>query len=236
MAYLIEHKCALTAYSMMLDLCARKATRKSDMSEVQDVCLSLEIDEYGAERFFGFANSLSCAKPFAIGFEKARRAYVREEGNITKPSYIGRIRAFKFLKPGSNNWKGIDQISRLLERFALAPQASNLSISVFHPDDLIDGFRPGYVPCLSFIDVKYRGATMRMKFFFRSCDIASVGIFDVFFCLKLQHEVVRLAREIAPNVPIADQATTFFFSRAFFYTRRKHDIFELQEKITRSLK
>lgn len=181
MAYLIESSCILSAYLSMIDLCARESARKSDMSEVQDVCLSLSIDEERAERFFAFARTLGRTKPFSLGFEKARRAYMRQRGNITKPSYIGRMRSFQFRKPGCNDWRGIDQVERVLERFALAPQSSNLAISIFHPDDLIDGFRPGYVPCLSFIDLKYRAGTMRMKFFFRSCDIGEVGLFDLFF-------------------------------------------------------
>jgi hypothetical protein len=56
MAHLIEHNCILAAYSMMIDLCARESERKSDMSEVQDVCLSLEADESRAENFFSFVD------------------------------------------------------------------------------------------------------------------------------------------------------------------------------------
>jgi thymidylate synthase len=118
-------------------------------------------------------------KPFE--FETACRAYVRKKGNMTKPSYIGRIRSFEFFKQGRNSWEGIDQIARVLDKFAIEPQASNLGISIFHPDDLTDAFRPGYVPCLSFIDVKYRQKMMRMKFFFRSCDIGEGRAFRCIF-------------------------------------------------------
>lgn len=231
MAHLIEERCVLKAYEMVIDFCLEQSVRKSDMSEVQDVCVALEIDDLGAQRFFGFLDELKMTKPFSKGYEKACRAYVRKNGNIMKPSYIGRMRSFEFIRPGSNDWRGIDQIARVMERFTVTPQASNLSISIFHPDDLVDGFRPGYVPCLSFIDLKFRRGLLRMKFIFRSCDVGEVGIFDIFYCLRLQREILQNTRGIACHVDVARQAATFFFSRAFFYTRRKNDLLVLRGAI-----
>lgn len=231
MAFVIEETSLLRAYQQLINLCLENSTEKSDMSEVEDVLLCLKPGEEERKRFCSFIGVLSNEKPFCLGYDKARRAYVRTRGNITKPSYIGRLQSFNFRKPGTNDWTGIDQIERILDCFSETPQSSSLSMSVFHPDDLIDGYRPGYVPCLSLIDIKYRKGRLGAKFIFRSCDVGEVGVFDLFHCLRIQQELVQLARERNPRVEISQEVSTFFFSRAFFYTRRSWMLSELKDKI-----
>jgi thymidylate synthase len=215
-----ETECFVEGFQKISQYLVANGTRKSDMMECQDIVLKVCFDNNALDRLTQFISNISKIADYTKGFEKAKRAYLREKGNITKPSYIGRMKNFSFLKPGSNSFDGINQISRFGEKFAEAPQASNFTISVFHPDDLVDGFRPGYVPCLSFIDVKYRAGHFTSKFFFRSCDIAEVGAFDLFYCSNLHRQLIKEALDRRPDVQLVQESCIFYFSRAFYYKRK----------------
>lgn len=214
----------LEAYFACADHVVTHGRRKSDMNEVQDLaCLiSPNFDEW--LKFQEFVENISEKPELRYGAEKAKRAYERLSGNITKPSYIGRLKEFPFLKTGTNDFTPIDQIALVIEKFGEAPQSSNLSMSIFHPSDLRDAFRPGYVPCLSFVDIKFRNGELRTKFFFRSCDFAEVALFDFFHCAKIHYLLNDHFREQRPDVSIVDSKILFFFSRAFTYKRKRKPI------------
>ncbi|WFL76709.1 hypothetical protein P7228_11965 [Altererythrobacter arenosus] len=197
------------------------ARRKSDMNEIQDIILKVSFSDEDAEELARFVEKVSSDDRFRFGLEKATRAYVREVDSITKPSYIGRLKDYCFIKPGSNDFAGIAQFDVLQRVVAETPQASNLVLAVHHPSDIEDGFRPGYVPCLSFIDVKYRHGSLSVKFFFRSCDFQEVLLYDLYFCIKIFEKIEAIFKE-NEKVVIEDRCAIFYFSRAFFYKRRSH--------------
>ena len=168
---------------------------------------------------------------FKYGDEKSGRAYVRKQGNITKPSYIGRMRDYDFFRPQSNNVEPIDQIELILENFERTPQASNFSVAIFHPTDLRDQFRPGYVPCLSLIDIKYRHGSLATKFLFRSCNLGEVGIYDLFHCMKLHAELSSEMKARRPDLSFDNERALIFFSRAFAYKRYFSQVSDISREI-----
>lgn len=219
----------LDAYLDCADHVVDEGRRKSDMNEVQDLACLISPDFAEWQSFQDFVNRISGRPELKHGAEKAKRAYERLSGNITKPSYIGRMREFPFLKSGANDFTPIDQISLLAEKFGEAPQSSNLSMSVYHPSDLRDAFRPGYVPCLSFVDVKFRNGELRTKFFFRSCDFAEVALFDFFHCSRIHYLLADSFRLQRPDIDILESKILLFFSRAFTYKRKREPISVIRE-------
>lgn len=198
--------------------------RKSDMWEAQDIFLECDLHSDDLDKFAIFCASLSKIPPFDKGYAKSVRAYQQQSGSIVKPSYLGRIRSFEFKKIGSNDPEGIDQIANIAEKFLSMPQASNLQISIFHPQDLLDQFRPGYVPCLSFMDIKYRAGELRIKPYFRSCDVAEVAPFDLLNLCKLAFEIVREIQGVNTKVRFDRIKMVFMFSRIFAYKRKLHHL------------
>lgn len=210
------------------DLVVRNGRRKSDMNELEDVVLSYRYSESDFEKYCDIISAISDHELFRHGREKAGRAYGKFKGNITKPSYRGRMDAFPFLKAGSNSFEPINQFEIIGKQFAEAPQSSNLALSVFHPSDIADAFRPGYVPCLSFIDLKFRAGKLNTKFFFRSCDFAEVAVFDLYYCVKLSEYIASDFRLRRPDLNVDVHNVIWYFSRAFTYKRRREPFFEFQ--------
>lgn len=214
----------LEAYLACADYVVEHGLRKSDMNEVQDLACLISPSHNEWRNFQQFVEEVSTKLELKYGADKAKRAYERLSGNITKPSYIGRLKEYPFLKIGANDFTPIDQIALLAEKFGEAPQSSNLSMSIFHPSDLRDAFRPGYVPCLSFVDVKFRNGELRTKFFFRSCDFAEVALFDFFHCSRIHYLLSEQFRVQRPDIHIEYSKILFFFSRAFTYKRKREPI------------
>lgn len=222
--YLVEEGCLLEAYLRCADIVLKHGVRKSDMEEIQDLLCKVILTRQDSERFKRFVQSIDEHPDLVKGQKKALRAYSRRAGSITKPSYIGRLREYPFLKHGSNDWSPIDQFDVVLRQFERAPQSSNLGMIVFHPNDITDAFRPGYVPCLSFVDIKFRGGRLSTKFYFRSCDFAEVALFDFYHCLKIHDEIVSMLARVRPDICISEESILWNFSRAFTYNRQRRPI------------
>lgn len=218
---LIKSNGLLTAFAKCAEFVLAEGIRKSDMSEVQDLVCEIKLLEADIVNFKAFVDRLSTHELLAPGFEKALRAYRRPQGNITKPSYIGRLLRYPFLQKSTNDWSPIDQFEVVLEQFEQAPQSSNLGMIVFHPHDIRDAFRPGYVPCLSFIDIKYRAGELRTKFYFRSCDFAEVALFDFYHCIELHERLLASCKARRPDLEFKKQRVLINFSRAFTYNRKR---------------
>lgn len=120
----------------------------------------------------------------AHGEKRADKAFYKFDDTITKPSYIKRIRNY--------NSEEIDQINSIKNISALEPASGGLSFSVFHPQDLLDRQRPGYVPCLLSGCFLLHEDQLQLNAFFRSQSIIEFGIFDLIFLREFQNEVFEL--------------------------------------------
>ena len=123
--YFIQSERFLDAYLRCAEHVVNEGRRKSDMNEVQDLaCLiSPQLAEW--TEFVAFVERISQDENLKHGAQKAKRAYERLSGNITKPSYIGRLKQYPFLKVGTNDFTPIDQLALVAEKFG---EARNLLI------------------------------------------------------------------------------------------------------------
>jgi hypothetical protein len=114
------------------------------------------------------------------GSKRALKAFFSNADTITKPSYIGRL----------NNGLVWDipegQRDILIEGFIREPLSGGLVFSVFHPKDLIERRRPGYVPCLVSGSLLVHRHELHINAFFRSQSIVEFGFHDLLFLRRFQ--------------------------------------------------
>ena len=161
---------------------------------------------------------ISIASPFSNnGWERAKRVYTTEKDKRSKPSYRKRLTRYPD-KPSyiRRDLPQIDQITNISDDMAKKPGFSCLSFTVLRPADLIDKFRPGYVPCLISGDFKFRKGFLSLNTMFRTNDALSVLFADLTYLRLLQKEVLERAKikttsEKLLNGNIGD--LSIFFSR-----------------------
>jgi len=117
-----------------------------------------------------------------FGHDRARRAYFSTRDTLTKPSYIGRLRDFRSQGGGCQ----LESIGEILSR---EPTSGGLVFSVFHPDDIRNRFRPGYVPCLISGSFLVHEKELQINAFFRSQSVVEFGLQDLLFLRHIQQEV-----------------------------------------------
>jgi hypothetical protein len=125
------------------------------------------------------------------GSERAKKAFLRTADTITKPSYLSRI-------VSGHVWGTADgQFDRLIERFVREPLSGGLVFSVFHPQDLVNRQRPGYVPCLVSGTFLVHDHHVHVNAFFRSQSILEFGVHDLLFLRQLQSAFVSATQHFA---------------------------------------
>jgi hypothetical protein len=125
---------------------------------------------------------------FSFGEGRARKAYVNMFDSATKPSYIRRMAA---AFPGTR----INQLSVLANEFVQSPESGGLAFAVFHPRDIRDKPRPGYVPCLIAGTFLAHHGELHVNAFFRSQSIIEFGVFDLLFLRHLQARFIESVSE-----------------------------------------
>lgn len=117
------------------------------------------------------------------GERRAKRAYQSLKDTITKPSYIKRL---------VGSYPGVDgsQFDSLISTFIKEPDSGGLVFSIFHPKDINDKFRPGYVPCLVSGSLVYIDGKIQINAFFRSQSILEFGSQDLYFLRQFQRDFV----------------------------------------------
>ncbi|NHZ48741.1 thymidylate synthase [Nitratidesulfovibrio liaohensis] len=118
------------------------------------------------------------------GWLKSVKAYSVFRDRPQKPSYGLRIRSY-------NSFGCIvDQLDAVAARISEKPGYSCQSILVYSPVDLIKMVRPGYVPCVTAIDVKVRDSLLHFHILMRSLDVYSSMIFDMLWLRILQRILI----------------------------------------------
>jgi hypothetical protein len=208
---------ALEAYMAVLQRFGSTKHKHNHNFEIQDLVLQMPCASSGSVTLRSFIDFILDEEPLRLGkgLRKAERAYVRTGDRITKPSYIKRIRSFPDFSRKTRTISDIDQIKSVARSFCEEPNASYHVISIFRPVDLLDKFRPGYVPCVVSADFKYRNKRLNGKFFFRSCDAYNLLPFDMFYCAGIVEQLFdqivmnRFSREIKIG------SILFWFSRIY---------------------
>jgi thymidylate synthase len=208
---------ALAAYETILERFEHKTRKHNHNFEIQDLILRISSALNATSRLRSFIDFLEEEEPLRLGkgLRKAERAYARTGDRITKPSYIRRVRSFPDYSRKTRTISNIDQIKSVARGFCEEPNASYHVISIFRPVDLLDKFRPGYVPCVVCADFKYRNNKLDGKFFFRSCDAYNLLPFDMFYCTGIIEQLFeQIVRNQFPR-RIELGSALFWFSRIY---------------------
>lgn len=117
------------------------------------------------------------------GRKRAKKAYKSKADTITKPSYINRVTE-------EVEGEDLSQIEYIEQKFVQQPYSGGLVFSIFSPNDLFDGYRPGYIPCLVSGSFLFHEGEVHLNTFFRSMSILEFGVHDLLFLRRFQRSVV----------------------------------------------
>jgi len=208
---------ALRAYQNALQCFDIAGERHNHNFEVQDLVLRLPYSREVTVELRRFVEFLCEREPLklATGLRKAERAYLRNGDRITKPSYVSRVRSYQDFSKRTKSISTIDQIKTVARIFCEEPNASYHVISVSRAIDLLEKFRPGYVPCVICADFKYRNRKLVAKFFFRSCDAYNLLPFDLFYCIGLSEQLLNqiIINSFPRKIELGE--IMFWFSRIY---------------------
>ena len=167
--------------------CSGRSVGRDAMWQIAPVMASIAFTSTGVEDLEGFASAVARAFPELglHGQRRAHKAFVDEAGSLTKPSYVGRLRK------GDVWGMAQGQRSLLLDAFIREPLSGGLVFTVFHPRDLVDRKRPGYVPCLVAGSLVVHDHALHLNAFFRSQSIVEFGVHDLLFLRKFQVEFLE---------------------------------------------
>jgi len=208
---------ALAAFENILKCFEGIKQRHNHNFEIQDLVLRIPHTRAATNELRRFIEYLFETEPLKLGkgLRKAERAYIRNGDRITKPSYISRVRSYQDFSKRTKLVSTIDQIKSVARVFCEEPNASYHVISIFRPIDLLEKFRPGYVPCVICADFKYRDKKLVAKFFFRSCDAFNLLPFDLFYCTSLAEQLLDQIIMDGFRGKIELSQVMFWFSRIF---------------------
>jgi hypothetical protein len=156
------------------------------------------------------------------GKKRAVKAYVRTADTITKPSYIGRLTQ-------GHVWSmRRDQRDTLADCFIREPLSGGLVFSIFHPRDLLERRRPGYVPCLVAGSFLVHRRQLHVNAFFRSQSVLEFGIQDLLFLRRFQIQFLKslsvvprhaLPKRLGSHCQIAPGPLNLHFARVVIPSR-----------------
>ena len=198
----------------LLLLCKHGGRHQDGIWQVSPVHARIPYSVTSIKLMESFSEDLAAHIPelWSFGSKRAKKAYSSRKHTISKPSYIARLRNY------CNEWRAC-QIESILSLFEREPFSGGLVFSIFHPSDILQRFRPGYVPCLiSGVFLKV-GQELHLNAFFRSQSIIEFGLYDLMFLRSLQKELVSRIKEKKPRAKIECGALNLSFSRAIVQRR-----------------
>lgn len=177
------------------ELCAGKAHGRDGTWQLAPVFSCLRYNDNSLEMMENFSSNLKSAMPklYSHGQRRALKAFVNRNDTITKPSYINRIDGTYFEFEGS-------QWDSLAHNFVSEPLSGGLVFNVFHPNDLVNRKRPGYVPCLVSGSFLLHQNEVQLNAFFRSQSILEFGLFDLIFLRRFQSEFVEYVKTLPKDL------------------------------------
>lgn len=213
----ISERSALKACEIVLEKLGDIKKRHNHNFETQDLIIQLSEAAPAIVDLRNFLAFGALDSPWRLqrGAEKASRAYVKTNDPVTKPSYIKRVLAFSDYSERAKLPSKINQISSVAVGFCKEPNASYHVISFFRPIDLLEKFRPGYVPCVVSADFKYRDGALHAKYFFRSCDAYNLLPFDMSYCVSIAERLIEEIRKTGFKKPLKLGDVSFWFSRIY---------------------
>ncbi|RWL86241.1 MAG: hypothetical protein EOR67_00210 [Mesorhizobium sp.] len=211
----------------------RRVKRSLEISPLV-VFIPYSTDAFGyfSERRQEFCDLLGARGLKAI--ERTARVYTSEKDRISKPSYRNRLENFPDTTSRPTPLNAINQIEKLVNEVSEFPRASTHVFTFFRPSDLYNKRWPGYVPCPTSGDFKYRDGNLSLNVMFRSCDILNFLYNDIYYLREIQLLVLNKAKEVeGSKLPATTQPghLNLFLSRAFIQTWEIDPIVNLGEVI-----
>jgi hypothetical protein len=226
MSDLIESVGEIEALQKWLKLILSSGQNNGNYLELQNCLLSIEYDERLWDAFVAFQPSY-----FRVtgavgekGWNRATRVYTTSQHRQSKPSYLARLLDYPD-QPRKAKKQGVNQIESIIQDLIAKPGYSCLSFVILRPADLIDKFRPGYVPCPIAGDFKFRDSRLDLSIMFRTSDALSVGYADIYYLRELQKQVLNQAQELSDKTQLTEGtpgSLNLFFSRTYIPKRIKN--------------
>lgn len=227
MSILLKADSELNGLKELISAILSKGSINGNYIELLSVLLSIEYNKENLTKFYSFLDIFLKTTDLIgeIGWRKATRVYTDKNDRRIKPSYLGRLTHYPD-KPIKKNFSGesINQIDSIINNFIDKPGYSCLSLTFLRPADLIDKFRPGYVPCPIAGDFKFRNGKLDFSLMFRTNDALSVGYADIYYLRKLHERILNESKEKSENEKILNGNVgklNLFFSRAFICKKIK---------------
>jgi hypothetical protein len=221
MGYLITARNELDGLSRLLYLILEEGKQNGNYLEILSCLLTISYIPVGLTRFHAFREKFFtiAGQTGRNGWNRATRVYTTTRDLPTKPSYLRRLveypdRPRKAQKSASY----VNQIDTIASELAKKPGFSTLSFVFLRPADLIDKFRPGYVPCPIAGDFKFRDGKLHLSVMFRTSDAFGVGYADIFYLREIQKRVLEQAKERAAGGKIYEGGIgdlNLYFSRTY---------------------
>jgi len=227
MSYMITAHNELDGLSKLLYLILEEGKPNGNYLEVLSCLLTISYDFAGLARFHAFREKFLdiTGQTGRDGWNRATRVYTTIGDLPSKPSYLRRLveypdRPRKAQKSASY----VNQIDTIASELAKKPGFSTLSFVFLRPADLIDKFRPGYVPCPIAGDFKFRHGKLHLGVMFRTSDAFAVGYADIFYLREIQKTVFEQSKERSPGGRIHEGGIgdlNLYFSRTYVEKRRR---------------
>jgi len=226
MSYLLESVGEIDALRDWLTLILGHGQNNGNYLEIQNCLLSIQYDERLWDAFVAFKQSyFELTKPVGEkGWNRATRVYTTTQDKQSKPSYLARLNNYPD-KARKRKDSGINQIESIVQDLIAKPGYSCLSFVILRPADLIDKFRPGYVPCPIAGDFKFRDQRLDLSVMFRTSDALAVGYADIYYLRELQRLVLKQATQLSESEKLAMGVPgnlNLFFSRTYIAKKIKN--------------
>lgn len=240
MSYMLSARNEFDGLSKLLHLIIENGKPNGNYLEILSCLLTIVYDADSLVRFRAFRNEfLDITRRIGgEGWNRATRVYTTMRDLPTKPSYLRRLIEYPD-KPRlpKISTPYINQIDTITSELAKKPGFSTLSFIFLRPADLIDKFRPGYVPCPIAGDFKFRDGKLHLSVMFRTSDAFGVGYADIFYLRQIQEMVLQRAKEKTLGGKIQDSEIgdlNLFFSRT--YVEKNHYYKDKDTKTNKSIK
>ena len=172
-----------------VELCKETRTGSDGMWQYAPMLCSIPYDSQNLVRLSELKTEIANVFPrlAEFGDKRAAKAFKTLKGSITKPSYFGRIANQRIGKPS--------QIATIETLINSQPSSGGMAFTVFDPDDLINKFRPGFVPCLIAGSFLIHEDELQLNAFFRSQSVMEFGIQDLTFLRELQANMLASVQD-----------------------------------------
>lgn len=198
MTTVIETKSELCAIKETIDAIVANGKSHGRYTEIQTCIICISYDQYNYNNFIKLKDKYIETTKFAgeSGWNKGLNVYCEDKDRIVKPSYKSRLEKYTDHSLKNKKYITINQIETISKKISEAPGYSCLTFTISKPADLIDMYRPSYVPCIIGGDIKVRDNKVNLSVMFRTNDALSMLYSDLFHLRSIQQDITNRANKL----------------------------------------